>query len=145
MHVDAEAFVAYQRTDRPDSVVAIAGNTALAVVVLESCSHHEEPLGAFLQLPGAWVGRHQAMLHRQQRRRRFRYRKVRVRSSMPKKGQSGNMGQGLVVAYLNEVLAFGFCDKWLELRCGESVDKACLGDNQKKNLCAGEDRQFVSL
>lgn len=55
------------------------------------------------------------------------------------------MGQGLVVAYLNEVFAFGLCDKWLELRCCESVDKACLRDNQKKNLCAGEDREFVSL
>lgn len=53
MHVGAEAFVAYQRTDRPDSVVAIAGSTALAAVVLESCSHHEEQLGAFLQPPGA--------------------------------------------------------------------------------------------
>lgn len=50
MHVGAEAFVAYRRIDRPDFAVAIAGNTGLAAVVLESCSHHEELLGACLQL-----------------------------------------------------------------------------------------------
>lgn len=44
----------------------------------------------------------------------------------------------LDVAYLNEVLAFGLGDKWLELRRGECVDQASLGDDQKEHLCAGE-------
>ena len=30
--------------------------------------------------------------------------------------------------YLNEILSFGLGDKWLELRCGESIHKTCLGN-----------------
>jgi len=88
MHVDAEAFAACQRIDLPDFAVAVADNIRLAAVALESCSRHEELLGAFQQLPGAWRGRHRGMGHRRQRQHHSRYQKVRVHSSMPGKGQS---------------------------------------------------------
>lgn len=43
------------------------------------------------------------------------------------------------IMYLNQVLAFGLCDKWLKLGGGEGVDKTGFRDDQQKNLCAGED------
>ena len=55
-------------------------------------------------------------------------------------------GVGVVVqAYLDEVLALGLGDKWLQLGCGEGVDEARLGDNEQQDLGAGEDRQLVGL
>jgi len=40
MHADVGASEAYQHTGHFDFAVAIVGSTLLAVVVLESCSHH---------------------------------------------------------------------------------------------------------
>jgi hypothetical protein len=49
------------------------------------------------------------------------------------------------MAYLNEVLALGLCDEWLELGSSEGVDKTSLRYDQKENLGAGQDREFISL
>lgn len=54
-------------------------------------------------------------------------------------------GGGGGKAYLDEVLAFGFGYEGLELRGGEGVDEAGLGDDEEEDLGAGEDGQFVSL
>lgn len=48
-------------------------------------------------------------------------------------------------AYLDEVLAFRLSDKRLKLRCGEGVDESSLGDDEKKDLSASENRQLVCL
>jgi hypothetical protein len=48
-------------------------------------------------------------------------------------------------SYLDEVLAFGFCDQRLELGGGESVDKTSFGHDEQQNLGAGEHRELVSL
>jgi hypothetical protein len=104
MHVDAGASVAYLRIDRPDFVVAAVGNTLLAVVVLESCSHHEEQLGAFQQQSGALVVHHLVRQHHRRRQHHSHYRTVRVHSSMPSKGQFGNMDWGR-----HYILESGFC------------------------------------
>lgn len=50
-----------------------------------------------------------------------------------------------MTAYLDEVLAFGLGDEWLELGGGEGVDEASLGDDQQQHLGAGEDGQLVGL
>lgn len=42
-------------------------------------------------------------------------------------------------AYLDEVLAFGLRDEWLELRGREGVDEAGFGDDEQQYLGAGED------
>lgn len=47
--------------------------------------------------------------------------------------------------YLDQILALGLGDKWLKLRSGECVDQASLGNNQKKDLSASEDGEFVGL
>lgn len=49
------------------------------------------------------------------------------------------------MAYLDEVLPLGLGDQWLQLRGREGVDKARLRHDQKQDLCARKDRQFVSL
>ena len=51
-----------------------------------------------------------------------------------------SMDCGQVTAYLNQVLAFRFCDEWLELRCCESIDKTGFGNDEEEDLGAGEDR-----
>ncbi len=47
--------------------------------------------------------------------------------------------------YLNEVLALGLGDQWLELGGGEGVDETGLGDDEEEHLSAGEDGQLVCL
>jgi hypothetical protein len=47
--------------------------------------------------------------------------------------------------YLDQVLALGLGDEWLQLGGGEGVDETGLGDDQKEHLGAGEDGQFVGL
>lgn len=42
--------------------------------------------------------------------------------------------------YLNQILAFWLCDKWLEFWCGEGVDETGLRDDEKQHLGASEDR-----
>jgi hypothetical protein len=46
---------------------------------------------------------------------------------------------GAGAAYLDEVLALGLGDEWLQLGCGESVDETRLGDDEQQDLCASED------
>ena len=46
---------------------------------------------------------------------------------------------------MDEVLAFWFGHKRLELRCREGVDETGLGDDEKEDLGAGKDRQLVGL
>ena len=46
---------------------------------------------------------------------------------------------------LNEIFAFGLLDQWLKLGGSEGVDQASLGDHEKEDLGAGQDRQFVRL
>lgn len=46
---------------------------------------------------------------------------------------------------LNEVLALWLGDERLQLRRGECVDKAGLGDNEQKHLRACERRKLISL
>lgn len=48
-------------------------------------------------------------------------------------------------AYLDEVLALGFGDQRLELRCGEGVHKSSLRHDQKQDLGACENGQLVGL
>ncbi len=43
------------------------------------------------------------------------------------------------MAYLDEILAFGFGHERLKLWCREGINKAGLGDDQEEYLCAGED------
>lgn len=47
--------------------------------------------------------------------------------------------------YLNEVLSLGLGDKRLKLGGCEGVDETGLGDDEKENLSAGEDRELVCL
>lgn len=47
--------------------------------------------------------------------------------------------------YLDQVLALGLGDEWLQLGGGEGVDETGLGDDQKEHLGASEDGQFVGL
>lgn len=54
-------------------------------------------------------------------------------------------GDAAAVAYLDEVLALGLGDEWLQLGGREGVDKACLRHDQKQHLCTREHRQFVGL
>lgn len=84
--VDAGASVAYLRIGRPDFAVGVADNTLLAVVVLGSCIHREEQLGAFQQQSGAWVVHRQVMRHHRRHQHRSHYQKVQVHSSRPTKG-----------------------------------------------------------
>jgi hypothetical protein len=49
------------------------------------------------------------------------------------------------VPYLNQVLAFGLSDEWLQSRSCERVDEASLGDDQQQDLGTGEDRELVGL
>lgn len=46
---------------------------------------------------------------------------------------------------LDEVLTLGLGDERLQLRCGESVDKAGLGYDKQEDLGACERRELVSL
>lgn len=48
-------------------------------------------------------------------------------------------------AHLDEVLALGLGDKRLQLRRGEGVDEAGLGDDEEEDLGAGEDGELVGL
>lgn len=43
-------------------------------------------------------------------------------------------------SYLDQVLALGLGDQWLELRGGECVDETRFGDDQKEHLGASKDR-----
>lgn len=40
--------------------------------------------------------------------------------------------------YLDKILALSLGDEWLELRSGEGVDQASLGDNEQQDLGAGQ-------
>jgi hypothetical protein len=44
------------------------------------------------------------------------------------------------VAYLDQILALGLGNKRLELGSGEGINEARLGDDQKENLSACQDR-----
>lgn len=48
-------------------------------------------------------------------------------------------------AYLNQVLALGLGDQWLELGSSECIDKAGFGDDQKKHLSASQNGKLVCL
>ena len=48
-------------------------------------------------------------------------------------------------AYLNQVLPLGFGDERLELRSCEGIDETGFRNDEKEDLGAGQDRQFVSL
>ena len=50
-----------------------------------------------------------------------------------------------VEAGLDEVLALGLGDEGLELRSGEGVDEAGLGDDEQEDLRAGEGGELVRL
>ena len=52
---------------------------------------------------------------------------------------------GRVEAGLDEVLALGLGDEGLELRSGEGVDEAGLGDDEQEDLRAGEGGELVRL
>lgn len=47
--------------------------------------------------------------------------------------------------YLNEVLALRLRNQWLELGCSECVDETSLRDDEKEDLSASKDREFISL
>lgn len=49
------------------------------------------------------------------------------------------------MSYLDEVLALRLRNEWLELGGGECVDQASLGDDEKKYLSTGKNRQLVGL
>jgi hypothetical protein len=49
------------------------------------------------------------------------------------------------ITYLDEVLALGLCDKWLQLWGREGVDETGLRDDEEQHLGASKDRQFVGL
>jgi hypothetical protein len=55
---------------------------------------------------------------------------------------SGSDGVGV---YLNQVLALRLRDQWLQLRRGERVHQTGLGDDEKKDLSARQDGQFIRL
>ena len=48
-------------------------------------------------------------------------------------------------AYLDEVLALGLGDEWLELGSGEGVDKTGFGHDEEKHLSASQDGKLVGL
>ena len=52
---------------------------------------------------------------------------------------------GRVETRLDEVLSLGLGDERLQLRRGECVDKAGLGDDEKQDLCASEGGELVGL
>lgn len=47
--------------------------------------------------------------------------------------------------HLNQVLALGLGDEWLQFRRGESIDQASLGDDQEQNLGTSQDGEFICL
>lgn len=49
------------------------------------------------------------------------------------------------MAYLNQVLAFGLGNEWLQLGSGECVDQTSLGHDEEQDLGSGEDGKFVGL
>jgi hypothetical protein len=49
------------------------------------------------------------------------------------------------VAYLDEVLALGLCDEWLQLWGCEGVDETGLRDNEEQYLSTSENGQFIGL
>jgi hypothetical protein len=55
------------------------------------------------------------------------------------------MRQRCSAAYLDEILALGLGDQRLQLRCGEGVDEARLGDDEQQHLRAGQDGELVGL
>lgn len=74
-------------------------------------------------------------------RHSHRHSRARARSDMPVSmldfrvsGKADRAG-----AYLDEILAFWFCDERLELWCCESVYEAGLGNDEEQNLGAGQD------
>lgn len=46
---------------------------------------------------------------------------------------------------MDQILAFWLGDQRLQLRCGEGVDQASLGDDQEQNLGAGQDGKLIGL
>jgi len=51
----------------------------------------------------------------------------------------------LVMAYLDEVLAFRLGDQWLKLWCREGVYQPSLGHHKQKDLRAGKNGELVRL
>jgi hypothetical protein len=47
--------------------------------------------------------------------------------------------------YLNEILAFGFGDKGLELWRSEGIYQSSLRNDEQKDLSASQNRQFIGL
>jgi hypothetical protein len=127
MRVGVEASEAYRHTGHLGSVVASVGSTWL-VVVLESChSQHGAQVSGHLRQQAALRGHRRAMQHHRRRRLHFHCQRALVRSDKPGeecKHQVRDWEQG--DAYLNEILAFGFCNKRLQFGGGEGVDKTCL-------------------
>jgi hypothetical protein len=57
----------------------------------------------------------------------------------------GNATVGGIQTGLNKVLALRLCDKGLELRGGEGVYQAGLGDNKEEDLGASQSRELIRL